>query len=65
MLSEKGLKEFMEIFKTDFQSDIDETSAMELGISLLTLFKNSHKPIKKEWLEEYKKQNPNEKYENT
>jgi len=53
MISEKALKEFATIYKEEYGEDIDEATATELGINFLVFFKNTYRPIKKSWLDEY------------
>ncbi|MSU54548.1 MAG: hypothetical protein EXS48_01775 [Candidatus Staskawiczbacteria bacterium] len=55
MISDKALKEFIEIYQEELGIQLDEKTAMDLAISLLVFFKNVHKPIKKVWLDEYQK----------
>lgn len=54
MISDKALQEYKEIYKKKFGTDIDDATAMEQATSLLTLVNAVYRPIKKEWLEEYK-----------
>jgi len=49
MLSDKALKEFKEIWRKEFGTDISDEKATEQAISLLTLMKAVYRPIKKEW----------------
>lgn len=53
MISEKALREFMELYREEFGVDLDEKTATELAINLLVFFKNIYRPIKKSWLDEY------------
>lgn len=56
MLSEEeAIKEFKEIYEKEFGEKIDDQTALELGINLLTFFNNIYRPIKKKWVEEYEK----------
>jgi len=53
MISEKTLKEFILLYREEFGEEVDEATATELGINLLVFFKNTYRPIKKSWLDEY------------
>ena len=53
MISEKARQEFATIYMEECGEEIDEATATELGINFLVFFKNTYRPIKKEWLEEY------------
>ena len=57
MISEEALKEFKKIYKEEYGVGIDDKTALDLGVNLLTFFKVIYRPIKKEWLEEYLKKN--------
>ena len=59
MISEKALKEFKQIWKEEYKEDIPDDFAMEKAINLLTFFENTYRPIKKDWMEEDKKQHSN------
>src|SRR5687768_16073458 len=53
MVSEEALKEFKVIYKEEYGVDLDDKTATDLAVNLLTLFDNIYRPIKKSWLEEY------------
>lgn len=55
MISEKALEEFKKIYREEYGEDISDEKAVELGINLLVMFENIYRPIKKDWLEEFKK----------
>ena len=58
MLSKQALQEFKEIWKTEIGEDISDDFALEKATQLLTLFDAIYKPIKKERLNEFIKNNP-------
>ena len=53
------LKEFKEIYKRRTGKDISDQDALGSAIKLITLVKATYRPIPKEWLEEYEKENKN------
>ncbi len=53
MLSKQAIKEFQDIYEEEFGEKIDDQTALELGVNLLTFLNNIYKPIKKKWLKEY------------
>lgn len=53
MVSEEALKEFKEIYKEEYGVDLDDRTATDLAVNLLTLFDKIYRPIKKSWWEEY------------
>lgn len=55
MISKQALEEFKEIWRQENPGqDIDDATAMDQAVALLTLMDTVYKPIKKEWLEKYK-----------
>jgi hypothetical protein len=54
MISDKALQEYKEIYKKKFGEDLDDKTAMEQATKLITLVDAIYRPIKKEWLDEYK-----------
>jgi hypothetical protein len=55
MISKQALEEFKEIWRQENPGqDIDDKTAMDEAVALLTLMDTVYKPIKKEWLEKYK-----------
>ncbi len=55
MISKQALEEFKEIWRQENPGqDIDDATAMDQAVALLTLVDTVYKPIKKEWLEKYK-----------
>jgi len=54
MVSEKALKEFIEIYKEEFGVELEEEKALEMAISLLDFFNNIYRPVRKTWLDELK-----------
>lgn len=61
MISEKALQEFKEIFHAEKGRELSDAEAMEEGIALLTLYNVVYRPVKREWLEEYFEQHPEDK----
>ncbi len=51
MLSETALQEFKRIYFEEFDEELSDEKAMELGTSLLSLFNHIYRPVKKEWLD--------------
>jgi FMN-dependent NADH-azoreductase len=55
MISKQALEEFKEIWRQENPGqDIDDATAMDQAVALLTLMNTVYKPVKKEWLEKYK-----------
>jgi hypothetical protein len=55
MISKQALEEFKEIWRKENPGkDIDDKTAMDEAVALLTLMDTVYRPIKKEWLEKYK-----------
>ena len=55
MISKQALEEFKEIWRQENPGqDIDDKTAMDQAVALLTLMDTVYKPVKKEWLEKYK-----------
>ena len=55
MISKQALEEFKEIWRKENPGqDIDDVTAMDQAVALLTLMDTVYKPVKKEWLEKYK-----------
>jgi hypothetical protein len=55
MISKQALEEFKEIWRKENPGqDIDDATAMDQAVALLTLMNTVYKPVKKEWLEKYK-----------
>lgn len=58
MISDKALQEFKEIWADEIGTEISDEQAMEEATQLLALFDAIYRPIKKEWLEDILKHNP-------
>ena len=59
MISKQALEEFKEIWRQENPGqDIDDKTAMDQAVALLTLMDTVYKPVKKEWLEKYKEESP-------
>ncbi|NLE07388.1 MAG: hypothetical protein GX627_02145 [Parcubacteria group bacterium] len=55
MISKQALEEFKEIWRQENPGqDIDDATAMDQAVALLTLMDTVYKPVKKDWLEKYK-----------
>jgi hypothetical protein len=55
MISKQALEEFKEIWRQENPGqDIDDATAMDQAVALLTLMDTVYKPVKKEWFEKYK-----------
>ena len=55
MISKQALEEFKEIWRKENPGqDIDDATAMDQAVALLTLMDTVYKPVKKEWFENYK-----------
>ena len=55
MISKQALEEFKEIWRQENPGqDIDDATAMDQAVALLTLMDTVYRPVKKEWLEKYK-----------
>ncbi len=57
MLSKKALEEYREIHRQETGEIISDEKLVDEAINLLTLFNFVYRPIKKEWLKEYGRQN--------
>jgi len=59
MISKQALEEFKEIWRKENPGqNIDDKTAMDQAVALLTLMDTVYKPVKKEWLEKYKEETP-------
>lgn len=59
MISKQALEEYKEIWRQEnLGQDIDDKTAMDQAVALLTLMNTVYKPVKKEWLEKYKEELP-------
>lgn len=58
MISDKALQEFKGIWAEEIGTDISDEQAMEEATQLLALFDAIYRPIRKEWLEDIFKRNP-------
>jgi hypothetical protein len=59
MISKQALEEFKEIWRQENPGqDIDDKTAMDEAVALITLMDTIYKPVKKEWLEKYKEELP-------
>lgn len=57
MISKQALEEFKEIWRKENPGqDIDDATAMDQAVALLTLMNTVYRPVKKEWFEKYKKE---------
>jgi len=55
MISKQALEEFKEIWRKENPGqDIDDATAMDQAVALLTLMETVYRSVKKEWLEKYK-----------
>ena len=63
MISGKALQEFKQIFQEEKGMELSDAEAMEEGVALLTLYNVVYRPVKREWLEEYFEQHPEDKHE--
>ena len=57
MVSEKALQEFKMVWREEFGEDISDEKALEEATALLTMFDAIYRPIRKEWVEDYEKDN--------
>lgn len=53
MLSATALEEFKSIWRSQFGEDVDDATATEEAVNLLTMFDAVYRPIRQEWLDEY------------
>ena len=51
MLSQKAIDEFKEIYFAEYSEQINDQTALELGLNLLTMFKAIYRQIPKKWLD--------------
>jgi hypothetical protein len=59
MISKQALQEYKEIWRKENPGkDIDDQTAMDEAVALLILMDTVYRPVKKEWLDKYKKENP-------
>lgn len=54
MLSNLALQEYKKIFKEEVGEELADDEATKLGINLLTLLNHIYRPVKQDWLNEYK-----------
>jgi hypothetical protein len=55
MISKQALEEYKEIWRKENPGqDIDDATAMDQAVALLTLMDTVYRPVKKEWFEKYK-----------
>ena len=52
MLTREAIEEFKKAYKEVYNEDISDAKALDLGISLLNMFKVVYRPFKTEWLKE-------------
>ncbi|MFZ3074381.1 MAG: hypothetical protein WA093_04630 [Minisyncoccales bacterium] len=52
MISQKALDEFKEIYFAEYGEQINDQTALELGLNLLTMFKAIYRQIPKKWLDD-------------
>lgn len=57
MLPKEAILEYQAIYKKVFGKGISYAEALEKGTELIKLFQVIYKPIKKEWVKEYKSRN--------
>ena len=61
MISKKALEEYKEIWRKENPGkDIDDETAMNEAVALLTIMDKVYKPIKKEWADEPNKKDEKE-----
>ncbi len=53
MLSKEAIEEFKKIFREEKGVELSDEEAMEEATALLTLFNVVYRPIKKEWADEF------------
>ena len=59
MISKQALEEYKEIWRRENPGkDIDDQTGMDEAVALLTLMDTVYRPVKKEWLDKYKEENP-------
>lgn len=51
MISDAALQEFKKLYVEEFDEEISDEEAVNLGVNLLTLFNHIYRPVKKDWLE--------------
>lgn len=64
MISQQTLQKFKEIFEKEIGPMPDEQVLLDSACDLLTLFDNTYRPIKKEWVEEFNNQTQDKNHEN-
>jgi len=52
MLSQKAIDEFKEIYFAEYSEQINDQTALELGLNLLTMFNSIYRKIPKKWLDD-------------
>lgn len=63
MISDKALQDFKRIYREEKGAELSDEEAMEEAIALLTLYNIVYRPIKKDWLEEYFRDHPEDRDE--
>ena len=51
MISSEALQEFREIWSKEFGEALPDEIALDEAINLLTMFNNTYRPIKKDWVQ--------------
>jgi hypothetical protein len=54
VISQKALQEFIAIYKDEFGIELDETTALDVAINLLTFFDQVYRPVNHDWFDESK-----------
>jgi len=54
LISEKALKEFIILYKEEFGIELDEATALDTAINLLTLFDHVYRSVNAQRLDESK-----------
>jgi|GEM_PF-2542100 len=49
MISQKAINEFKEIYFAEYGEQINDQTALELGLNLLTMFKSIYRKMPKKW----------------
>lgn len=60
-LPDEAVEEYRELYKKQYGEELSLEDAREKAEGFLNFFKTIHKPIKKEWIEQYKRKKNNSK----
>ena len=51
MVSKEALKEFKELYRQEYGTELSDSEAADLAINFLTFMSAIYRPVKREWLD--------------